>query len=202
MVSRKPSVVSNPTLAVFPVRRAFVERVVPWAISSPTLAMNRGRSRPKCLEAFSSTRISPAAGSAGTVSDLNSWISPASSRTRQSVNVPPTSIVTRIIAQPLPGAPLLGIRFLTLVRPQNTPFLWGAHSSYRGGRARRTLPPGEREEDRDLVGGADDDVAGLTHVVALAVDDAGVLVGRLSSLIADGGPELLVLREGALKDGV
>src|SRR3990172_5365611 len=103
--SRKPSVVSIPTLAPRSVSRALVAKVVPWMInsSSPINSLKIFRS---ALAAFSRESMRPVLGSSGVVGALN-WLSrPCLSRTRQSVKVPPTSIATRVIAYLLTLIPL------------------------------------------------------------------------------------------------
>ena len=60
------------------------------------LPRNASRSSSKLTAAFASASSRPCAGSAGVVDALNSRIAPSSASTGQSVNVPPTSIETRL----------------------------------------------------------------------------------------------------------
>src|SRR3972149_6951242 len=90
-MSRKFLVVIIPVFAPRPVSRALVARVVPWIrTSTPPRKSFRDWLNEKA--AFSRELRTPTSGPLGVVGDLNSLSSPVSMSTKQSVNVPPTSM--------------------------------------------------------------------------------------------------------------
>src|SRR3989304_1286981 len=90
-MSRKSFVVIMPVLAPLSLIRVLVASVVPW-IRRSTSARKEERDFLWPRAAFSREERNPTEGSWGVVGDLNPWRLPCSSRTRQSVNVPPTSM--------------------------------------------------------------------------------------------------------------